>query len=130
MISIREVEIIHNILIDKFGGSKGIRDIGLLESALARPFATFDGNDLYPGPIEKASAIIESVIINHPFVDGNKRTAYTLMRLLLLENGLDISASQDEKYGFVISASKGEFRFEEIKNWIESNLKKIDNSKF
>lgn len=124
MISIREVEIVHNILIDKFGGSKGIRDLGLLESALARPFATFDGKDLYTNSIEKASAILESIIINHPFIDGNKRTAYTLMRLLLLENGLDISASQDEKYEFVISASKGEFRFEEIKNWIEYNLKK------
>lgn len=124
MISIREVEIVHNILIDKFGGSKGIRDLGLLESAFARPFATFDGKDLYTNSIEKASAILESIIINHPFIDGNKRTAYTLMRLLLLENGLDISASQDEKYEFVISASKGEFRFEEIKNWIEYNLKK------
>ncbi len=124
MISIKEVEIIHNILIDKFGGSKGIRDIGLLESALARPFATFDNNDLYPNPTEKASAILESIVINHPFIDGNKRTAYTLMRLILLENGLDIIASQESKYDLVISASTGKFRFDEIKNWIQSNLKK------
>ena len=124
MISIKEVEIIHNILIDKFGGSKGIRDIGLLESALARPFATFDDNDLYPNPTEKASAILESITINHPFIDGNKRTAYTLMRLILLENGLDIIASQESKYDLVISASTGKFRFDEIKNWIQSNLKK------
>ncbi|MBP7469930.1 MAG: type II toxin-antitoxin system death-on-curing family toxin [Flavobacterium sp.] len=124
MISIKEVEIIHNILIDKFGGSKGIRDIGLLESALARPFATFDDNDLYPNPTEKASAILESIVINHPFIDGNKRTAYTLMRLILLENGLDIIASQESKYDLVISASTGKFRFDEIKNWIQSNLKK------
>ena len=110
MISIKEVEIIHNILIDKFGGSKGIRDIGLLESALARPFATFDDNDLYPNPTEKASAILESIVINHPFIDGNKRTAYTLMRLILLENGLDIIASQESKYDLVISASTGKFR--------------------
>ena len=124
MISIKEVEIIHNILIDKFGGSKGIRDIGLLESALARPFATFDDNDLYPNPTEKASAILESIVINHPFIDGNKRTAYTLMRLILLENGLDIFASQESKYDLVISASTGKFRFDEIRNWIQSNLKK------
>ena len=124
MISIKEVEIIHNILIDKFGGSKGIRDIGLLESTLARPFATFDDNDLYPNPTEKASAILESIVINHPFIDGNKRTAYTLMRLILLENGLDIFASQESKYDLVISASTGKFRFDEIKNWIQSNLKK------
>lgn len=124
MISIKEVEIIHNILIDRFGGSKGIRDMGLLESALARPFATFDSNDLYPNPVEKASAILESIVINHPFVDGNKRTAYTLMRLILLENELDIIASQESKYHLVISASTGKFRFEDIKNWIQSNLKK------
>ena len=124
MISIKEVEIIHNILIDKFRGSKGIRDIGLLESALARPFATFDDNDLYPNPTEKASAILESIVINHPFIDGNKRTAYTLMRLILLENGLDIFASQESKYDLVIPASTGKCRFDEIKNCIQSNLKK------
>lgn len=124
MISIKEVEIIHNILIDKFGGAKGIRDMGLLESALARPFATFDGTDLYSSPIEKAAAIMESIVINHPFIDGNKRTAYTFMRLILLEYKLDIAATQEEKYKFVIAASKGKYKFDEIKSWIESNLKK------
>jgi death-on-curing protein len=124
MISIKDVEIIHNILIDKFGGSKGIRDIGLLESALARPFATFDKNELYPSPIDKASAILESIVINHPFIDGNKRSAYTLMRLILLENNLDIAATQEDKYKLVISASTGEYRFKEINFWIQSNLKK------
>ncbi|WP_396191898.1 type II toxin-antitoxin system death-on-curing family toxin [Flavobacterium sp.] len=123
MISIKEVEIIHNILIDKFGGAKGIRDFGLLESALARPFATFDGADLYSSPIEKAAAIMESIVINHPFIDGNKRTAYTFMRLILLEYKLDIAATQEEKYKFVIAASKGDYKFEEIKSWIASNLK-------
>lgn len=123
MITTKEVEIIHNILIDKFGGTKGIRDFGLLESALARPFATFDNQDLYKNPIEKASAILESIAINHPFIDGNKRTAYTLMRLILLENNLDISASQQDKYDFVIAVSTGKYRFEEINNWIQSNIK-------
>jgi death-on-curing protein len=124
MISIKEVEIIHNILIDKFGGSKGIRDKALLESALARPFATFDNEDLYSTPIEKASAILESVAINHPFIDGNKRTAYTLMRLILLENKLDITASQEEKYNLVIAVSTGEYRFDDIKNWIQKYIGK------
>ncbi|SCY37034.1 type II toxin-antitoxin system death-on-curing family toxin [Flavobacterium caeni] len=124
MISLKEVEIIHNILIDKFGGSKGIRDLGLLESALARPFATFDNNDLYPNPVDKAAAILESIAINHPFIDGNKRTAYTLMRLILLEYQFDIMASQDEKYDLVILVSTGDYRFDEIKNWIELNLEK------
>lgn len=122
MISKNEAEVIHNILIAKFGGSKGIRDIALLESSLARPFATFDNNELYPGPIEKAAAILESLAINHPFVDGNKRIAYTLMRLILLENNLDINASQSEKYDLVISVSKGEARFEEIVIWLKGKV--------
>lgn len=122
MISIKEAEVIHNILIAKFWGSKGIRDIGLLESSLARPFATFDNNELYPDPIEKAAAILESVAINHPFVDGNKRTAYTFMRLILLDNNLDINASQSEKYDLVISVSKGESRFEEIVIWLKEKV--------
>ena len=76
MIDLKTVESIHNILIDKFGGSKGIRDIGSLEASLARPYATFDQKDLYPTIVDKAAAIFESIIINHPFIDCNKRTSY------------------------------------------------------
>lgn len=75
MIDIKDVENIHAILIDKFGGSKGIRDQGALESALHRPNSTFEQQDLYPTAIDKAAAILESIFMNHPFVDGNKRTA-------------------------------------------------------
>jgi len=124
MIKIKDVENIHNILIERYGGSKGIRDIGLLESAINRPFATFDEQSLYPTPTDKAAAILESILINHPFVDGNKRTAYALMRLILLENNLDIEATQNEKYNMVIAASKGEIRFDSIRAWIQSRLKK------
>lgn len=123
MIEIRDVLSIHNLLIDKFGGSKGVRDQGLLKSAINRPFATFDNQDLYPAASDKAAAILESILINHPFVDGNKRTAYVLMRLILINDGYDIAASQDEKYQMVISASKGEARFDDIKIWIETHLK-------
>jgi len=102
MISLSQVDQIHKILIDQFGGSHGIRDYGTLSSALSRPYSTFDGKELYSTPIQKAAAFIESILINHPFVDGNKRTGYVLMRLILIEHGLDISATQDEKYQFVI----------------------------
>jgi death on curing protein len=78
MISIRDAERIHNILIEKFGGLKGIRDSALLDSALKRPFQTFDQRELYPSSIDKAAALFESLIINHPFMDGNKRIAYVL----------------------------------------------------
>ncbi len=123
MIELKDVLNIHNILIDKFGGSKGIRDSGLLESAINRPYATFENQDLYQTAIEKAAAILESILINHPFVDGNKRTAYVLMRLLLIDNGCELNEDQDDKYQMVISASKGDMRFEEIKSWIQSRIK-------
>ena len=123
MIDIKTAESIHNILIDSFGGSKGIRDPRSLEAALARPFATFDQKDLYPSTIEKASALFESLIINHPFIDGNKRISYVLMRIILLQDNLDISATEDDKYKFVVSASKGEYRFEDIKKWLLAHVK-------
>jgi death-on-curing protein len=124
MIELKDVENIHNILIEKFGGSKGVRDQGALESALHRPNSTFEEQDLYPTAVEKATAILESILMNHPFVDGNKRTAYVLMKLILYENNFDIKASEDEKYNMIIAASKGEMRFEEIKLWINSRLRK------
>ena len=97
MTDISEAEKIHAILIDKFGGSKGVRDANLLESALHRSFATFEQTELYPDPIDKAAAILESILINYPFVDGNKRTGYVLARLLLMANDCDIEASQSDK---------------------------------
>ena len=122
MIEVSEVEKIHDILIDRFGGANGIRDKGILESAIGRPFQTFDGKDLYPDPVDKAAAIFESIVSNHPFVDGNKRTAYVLLRLILKRNQLDINVDQDVKYDFVIKAAKGELTFDKIRAWIRDNL--------
>lgn len=107
MIELRDVLSIHKILIDQFGGSLGIRDQGALESALARPFGTFDQVSFYPSPEEKSAALIESVIMNHPFIDGNKRIGYVLMRLTLLNSGVDILASEAEKYHFVMDIAAG-----------------------
>jgi death-on-curing protein len=123
MIDINEVEKIHDILIDKFGGAKGIRDKGLLESSINRPFQTFDGQELYPNPVDKAAAIFESIITNHPFIDGNKRTAYVLMRLILKNHNVDINLGQNDKYDFVIKAASGQLTFDQIRTWINDNLK-------
>lgn len=124
MIELNDVLNIHHILIDKFGGSKGVRDQGALEAAINRPYATFDNKELYPTPTDKSAAIFESILMNHPFIDGNKRTSYVLMRLVLLDNDLDVRADQMEKFKMVISASRGEMRFDEIRNWIQIRLKK------
>ena len=72
MISFENAVKIHSLLIEKFGGTSGIRDKNLLESALARPYQTFDKKELYPSPLEQAAALIESLITNHPFMDGNR----------------------------------------------------------
>jgi death on curing protein len=123
MIRIEEVINIHEILIDKFGGIHGIRDRKALESAINRPFVTFDQKDLYPTTIEKASALIESLISNHPFVDGNKRIGYVMMRYFLLQNNLDIIATQNEKFDFVIDIAKGQMTYENICNWLSNKVK-------
>lgn len=96
MISVKDAEEIHKTLIDNFGGSHGPRDLGSLESALTRPFQSFENQELYSTIVLKAAALLESLLINHPFIDGNKRIGYTLMRLFLLSNGLDINASQPQ----------------------------------
>lgn len=123
MISVNQALEIHEILVNKFGGSTGLRDSGSLESALARPFQTFDGEDLYPDFFKKAAAIGESIIINHPFIDGNKRTGYFLMEAILRFVNIEISASDDDLYKFVISISTGEKPFDEIVEWLKENSK-------
>ena len=126
MIDLATTLSIHERLIDAYGGSKGIRDKGSLLAALARPYATFDQQELYPTPSEKAAAIFESIIINHPFIDGNKRIAYLLMLITLDAFGFYIDATQDERYDMTISASKGIYRFEEIKQWLIARIKNKD----
>jgi death-on-curing protein len=108
MINIEDAIRIQSILIERFGGTSGVRDKNLLESALSRPYQTFDKKELYTSPTEKAAAVIESIIINHPFLDGNKRFGYVAMRLLLIESDKDIRATEDEKYDFVIAIAKGD----------------------
>jgi death-on-curing protein len=124
MISVKEVEEFHQLLIDTFGGSHGIRDLAALESALARPFQTFDAKELHPTPIHKAASLIESILINHPFIDGNKRTGYVLMRMYLISNELDIQATQEEKYDFVIKIASGLIKFEDIFEWLKKHVVK------
>ncbi len=79
MISLDDILELHKRSIQDYGGASGIRDIGLLESAIARPFQIFEDKDLYMSPYEKAAALGESIIANHPFVDGNKRTGVAAM---------------------------------------------------
>jgi death on curing protein len=112
------IDRLHELSIEKYGGSKGIRDVGMLESAIARPFQTFDGQDLYPHPLDKAAAIGESIIINHPYIDSNKRTGFLAMFGVLDEYGIQLTASEDEAYRAMIQVSTGEMGFEGLRDWL------------
>ena len=126
MISVNDVEEIHKLLIDNFGGSHGIRDSSALQSALSRPFQTFEGKELYPTVIAKGAALFESLLFNHPFIDGNKRTGYVVTRLFLINNGFDIKATEDEKFQFVMEIASAKISFDQIAEWLGKHL--IDSS--
>lgn len=124
MFEIEIVKQIHNEIIKETGGFYGLRDENLLTSSLKTPFQSFQGKDLYPTTEEKAAKLLELIIENHPFLDGNKRTAYVLFRLFLEENNLIIKASEEEKYKFIMSIASGKLKFEEILNWIKIHTEK------
>jgi death on curing protein len=123
MITLELVYLIHTEVVLKHGGANGVRDLGGLESAIARPFATFEGDLLYKSIYEQAAAIGESIIINHPFIDGNKRTGYVLMETLLRLEKIKIVATDDDLYNFVIQISTGDIHFEKIVEWLKLNTK-------
>jgi death on curing protein len=125
MILLSDILNLHDKSIEIYGGAKGVRDLGLLESAIARPFQTFGGEDLYPSPYEKAAALGESLIINHPFIDGNKRTGMLGMATFLLENGIRIETNENELYEMIIRISTGEKNFEQIIEWLKNNTVKL-----
>jgi len=104
----------------QLGGTIGLRDQGLLESAVYRPQATFGGRDLYPNLFSKTAALGHSLIANHPFVDGNKRVGYAAMRLMLRLNGRDLSASTDAKVTFVVAIASGKMTEQAIADWLKA----------
>jgi death-on-curing protein len=121
MFTKEEVLLIHTEVIKVHGGANGVRDIGGLESAIARPFQTYGGKYLYTSTFERAAAIGESIIMNHPFVDGNKRTGYVLMETRLRLEAIKINAADEELYSFVINISTGTIHFDEIVSWLKEN---------
>jgi death-on-curing protein len=119
VISLVEILVIHDRVIEKTGGSLGVRDEGGLLSAIARPFQTFGGDDLYPTPFEKAAALLESICNNHPFVDGNKRTALVAAAYLLYRSGIEIDVPAEEGETFMLSVAQGRCDVPEIRAQLE-----------
>lgn len=120
-----QVLFIHYRLIEETGGSHGIRDVGLLQSAVARPSTTFDKNDLYPDLFSKAASLMHSIIKNHPFVDGNKRTAITAASIFLIRSGFQITTSNKELERFTMKAASENLELREIAKWFKKHSKKL-----
>ena len=117
-LTLAEVLAMHADQIERYGGSAGVRDFGLLESALFRPQTGY-----YADLIEEASALWESLSQNHPFVDGNKRTAFAATYTFLAINGVQLAATADEVYLFVSGLYEaGNFNFEALVPWLRSHI--------
>jgi death-on-curing protein len=114
---------IHNSEIKLFGGSQGIRDLALLESALYRPQATFADSDLYPSIFEKAAVLMHSLILNHPFIDGNKRTGMLSGLFFLRINNISVHVPKGQIVTTALSIANKEWKIKDIENWLEQNSK-------
>lgn len=121
----QQVLFIHARLIATTGGEHGIRDLGLLESAVARPQATFDGADLYPDLFLKTAALMESLSQNHPFVDGNKRTAITAAAMFLQLNGYRLQTTNEELERFTMMVVGERPSLDEITSWFKAISEKM-----
>ena len=120
-ITLKEVIEIHDLLIQETGGANGIRDIGALESAVLRPQTGY-----YNSVVEEAAALMESLAVNHPFVDGNKRIAFAAADTFLRMNGQFIDCNQRETYEFFMDLFEtNSFRFTHVHSWLEENVKPI-----
>ena len=125
-LSVGQVLALHAIQIERFGGSKGLRDRGALGSAIARPQMTFGGDDLYPAVAAKAAALLHSLVQNHPFVDGNKRVGAHAMILFLLANGHEPEFTATELTEMTLAVARGELAAEALAIWIRQRSRRSE----
>lgn len=124
-LTLGEVIDLHQRVIDQTGGAVGVRDLSALKAAVAQPRATFDGRDLYPSIEEKAAALCFSLVMNHPFLDGNKRVAHAALEVTLLLNGRELSATVDEQEEIFLALAGGALSREEFVTWVRSRAEAI-----
>jgi len=116
-----QILFIHSRIINETGGEFGVRDLNVLQSAVERPKATFDGKELYPDIFSKAAALLESLVNNHPFLDGNKRTGITAIGVFLQMNVCFLIADNPQVSQFVLKVAQSELDRKEIADWLEEN---------
>jgi len=125
-LSAAQILALHQALLRAFGGRRGLRDRGALEASLARPFATFDGEDLYPDAAAKAAALVHSLVSNHPFVDGNKRVGAAAAELFLEVNGWSLNTQDDDLEEITLAVARGEVAAEALMIWLRQRTIRED----
>lgn len=113
---------IHENIINTSGGAPGLRDLRALQSALMQPRLCFDQEELYPDVFSKAGALGFSLVMNHPFVDGNKRVGHAAMEIFLILNGYEISAGIDEQERIILNLASGKLTRREFTAWLKKNV--------
>ena len=124
-LTLEQVLLIHEDQVVRYGGSSGLRDLSLLESAIFRPQSTFGGEDLYQTIFDKVAALMHSLILNHVFVDGNKRTGTASMLVFLELNGYRLKVSQKVLVEAAMNVESKRWNIEEIATWLKKNSKKM-----
>jgi death on curing protein len=125
-LSIEQVLALHTAQLRLYGGASGLRDRGALEAALARPAMTFDGEDLYEDVASKAAALMHSLVLNHPFVDGNKRVAAHAAIVFAELNDHEFLATSDELVEMTLAVAEGKIQAEALAIWFRQRLRTAD----
>ena len=120
-INSEKIKLLHQLMAEATGGSIGVRDEGLLESAVESAYATFDGAELYPSKEEKAAKLGHSLISNHAFVDGNKRIGVYVMISFLELNGIHIESGDEDVIALGLCVADGSMSQEDVLGWIEKH---------
>lgn len=121
-LDLQQVLDLHDASILLFGGSPGVRDLGLVQSAVAQPRQSFGGVDLYPTLVEKAGALGYSLVRNHGFVDGNKRTGFAALEVFLRANGSRVIASVADAEAAVLAVASGQMSRDQFTAWVAANI--------
>lgn len=124
-LTLAEVLALHRLVVEETGGSTGVRDLGALQSAVAQPRASFDGCELYPSLESKATALCFSLVMNHPFVDGNKRIGHAAMETFLILNGSELEVNVDDAERAMVGLAAGDLAREQLLEWIRNHVRPV-----
>jgi death-on-curing protein len=121
-LTLEEVIDLHALVLQQSGGMPGIRDANALDSAVAQPTMAFGGHDLYPSIADKAAALAFSLVMNHPFFDGNKRIGHAAMETFLVLNGHELSATADEQEQVILQLAAGQMKRPDFTDWVRNHV--------